>query len=76
MRETDDFIRGADNVGAELARIHDGSADVSKKSSDKHLHSYAQLAWRPAWSIRSRRGALRPLIRRVKRWLLGRADDE
>jgi hypothetical protein len=69
MRETDDFVRGADNVGAELARLHDGKADVSQKSSDAHLKSFAHLAWRPAWSIRSRRGALRPLIKSLRRWL-------
>jgi len=41
-------------------------------SPDTHLKSYAHLAWRPAWSIRSRRGALRPLIESIKDRLAGR----
>lgn len=75
MREPDDFIRGADKVGEELARVHDGQADVSVKSPDTHLKSYAHLAWRPAWSIRSRRGALRPLIESIKDRLAGRKQS-
>ena len=72
MHEPDDFARGAENVAAELTRIHDHQADVATRSSDEKMQSYAQLAWRPAWSIRSRKGALRPLISAVRRFFAER----
>jgi|GEM_PF-4829745 len=42
------------DVRAAIAEIDAGDAEVQRARS-------AQLAWRPAWAIRSRRGALQAL---------------
>lgn len=62
QRKPDDFVRGADAVAQTLVRLHDGNADVGRKTPPEQLRRVTELAWRPAWSIRSRRGSVRPLI--------------
>ncbi|MGB7304546.1 MAG: hypothetical protein WBD13_09735 [Burkholderiaceae bacterium] len=56
------FVRGADSVARALVKLHDGQADVSRETPQEQWRRVTELAWRPAWSIRSRRGSLRPLL--------------
>ena len=50
----------AGEVRAAVAEIQAGDAAITRERS-------AQLAWRPAWAIRSRRGAFSVLMRWIYR---------
>jgi len=43
----------------------EGAVDAARRdfTSDEQWRQVLRLAWRPAWSIRSRKGCLAPLIR-------------
>ena len=65
----DDFLRG-DAVPVALARVLTDPPDVGQSHQPESWDTFTRLAWRPAWSIRSRRGALAPLIQ----WWRSRRD--
>ncbi len=58
----EDFLRGSDNIVTQLTETLDQSPDVGQPYASQSWDTITRLAWRPAWSIRSRRGALEPLI--------------
>ncbi len=58
----EDFLRGEDEIVGQLTKTLARAPDVGQPHSAQSWDTMTRLAWRPAWSIRSRRGALKPLI--------------
>jgi hypothetical protein len=57
-----DFLRGDEEIVDQLTKTLARAPDVGQAYPDQSWDTITRLAWRPAWSIRSRRGALKPLI--------------
>lgn len=51
-----DFLRGDEIIVEKAARAVVDAPDVHQSHSDESWDTINGLAWRPAWSIRSRRG--------------------
>jgi len=58
----DGFYRGQRTIAAKVARANQETAQkLNERCSEETSESITALAWRPAWSIRSRRGSLKAL---------------
>lgn len=59
----DGFFREPNTIARRVAAANrDVSSDPTEKRSDETWETISGMAWRPAWSIRSRQGTLRVLL--------------
>ncbi len=59
----DGFLRDRQTIAHRVAAANrDVSEDPTEPRSEQTWETISAMAWRPAWSIRSRRGSLRALM--------------
>ena len=61
MSSESDFLRNPDTIANRLPAAIGEVDDVDCRYSTQGWDTVTKLAWRPAWSIRSRRGSLKAI---------------
>ena len=56
------FFRDPETIATRLTRLQHEVPELNQPHSDYHWETFTGLAWRPAWSIRSRSGCLAPIL--------------
>ena len=56
------FYRDPNTIADRLTQALANTPDFNQPHSEQDWETFTRLAWRPAWSIRSRQGCLKPIV--------------